>query len=412
MTMKETILDEVARQIHVVMPFAREHLKDTLLKVYENKDIILHPITDKTIEWDRPWVKPVFVSGEITKNPYHKLNYFIATQEIVDEDYYWWMSDDDSVEENVIPKLKGMDDDVVFISMKRGNHVPKTPDPVSMHPAWTLYAHPGKVAINDIGAEQMIVKGKVFKTLKYDMESPYADGMMAIYLKQNYPIRYEPDLFVLFNYFQPGRWNKEEMEEIKQYILNVGSGNLLTFGAREGGIYLQQSADEIAPCLVELLKSKSDIKAYLEIGSAAGGTAFIFNHFFDLEKTVMIDDNKLWQSSHRKEVLKDVNYQEIIGRSDDEIVVDTVKSLKILFDIILVDADHSYKGVKSDVTLYLPFLRPGGFLLLHDTVFAPDGDGRVMLELRMDKGVKFIKEYVARDGSPKFGIALFQKVSL
>jgi len=201
--------------------------------------------------------------------------------------------------------------------------------------------------------------------------------------------------------------------EIKQYLLEVGSGILAQFKeGQDGFIYLQQSADEFAPCLFELLKSKATIKSYLEIGSAAGGTAFVFNHFFDLEKTVLIDDNELWQSSHRKEILKDVVYQEIVGRSDDIVVQDTVAGMNTLFDLLLVDADHSYKMVKSDVDLYHPFLRPGGFLLLHDTVFAPEGDGRVMLELRMDKGMKFIKEYVARDGGPKFGIALFQKVSL
>ncbi len=36
------------------------------------------------------------------------------------------------------------------------------------------------------------------------------------------------------------------------------------------------------------------------------------------------------------------------------------------FDRILIDADHSYKAVRSDLSLFTPLLRPGGILLLHD----------------------------------------------
>jgi hypothetical protein len=37
-------------------------------------------------------------------------------------------------------------------------------------------------------------------------------------------------------------------------------------------------------------------------------------------------------------------------------------------DLLLLDGDHSYAGVKSDLALYVPKLNNGGFLLLHDYV--------------------------------------------
>jgi len=200
-----------------------------------------------------------------------------------------------------------------------------------------------------------------------------------------------------------------DLAEITDFILDSGSDNLPTFGGSyEGGIHLQQCPDEIAPCLVELLKSKDEIRNYLEIGSAAGGSCFIFNHFFPLEKIVLIDDNKHWKHQLRAETLNGINYRELIGRSDDEAVVKSVTDMDTLFDLIVVDGDHSYQSVKVDVSLYLPLLRPGGFLFLHDTVYAPNGDGRVMRELVAQGDMELIAEYVSPEG-PKCGIGLLRK---
>ena len=37
-----------------------------------------------------------------------------------------------------------------------------------------------------------------------------------------------------------------------------------------------------------------------------------------------------------------------------------------LLDLLFIDGDHAYTTVKSDLVLYLPKLKPGGLLLLHD----------------------------------------------
>lgn len=36
------------------------------------------------------------------------------------------------------------------------------------------------------------------------------------------------------------------------------------------------------------------------------------------------------------------------------------------FDLIMIDADHSYGGVKTDFELYAPLLAPGGLIVMHD----------------------------------------------
>lgn len=45
-------------------------------------------------------------------------------------------------------------------------------------------------------------------------------------------------------------------------------------------------------------------------------------------------------------------------------------------DAILIDGDHSYEGVKRDLELYFPLLRPGGILIVHDYLPALSDENR------------------------------------
>lgn len=45
-------------------------------------------------------------------------------------------------------------------------------------------------------------------------------------------------------------------------------------------------------------------------------------------------------------------------------VVDNFKDSQ--FDLILIDADHSFPGVYNDINSYLPKLKPDGYLMFHD----------------------------------------------
>jgi len=40
--------------------------------------------------------------------------------------------------------------------------------------------------------------------------------------------------------------------------------------------------------------------------------------------------------------------------------------LKQKFDFIYIDGDHRYEGVKRDIELAIPLLKPGGVMLLDD----------------------------------------------
>jgi predicted O-methyltransferase YrrM len=199
------------------------------------------------------------------------------------------------------------------------------------------------------------------------------------------------------------------IEEIEQFIICAGSDNIGVFGgSHEGGIHCQQIPDEIAPAILTILESGERIEAYLEIGVAAGGTTFLIDHYFHPEKIVLVDDNKHHKAGLRGEILKGIKYQEIIGRSDDEEVIKTVSKIAP-YDVILIDGDHLYPGVKLDTISYLPMLRPGGFLILHDSALPEWGVARVVRELKTDPGVEFIGEYVSTKHPRPLGVALCRK---
>jgi predicted O-methyltransferase YrrM len=38
-------------------------------------------------------------------------------------------------------------------------------------------------------------------------------------------------------------------------------------------------------------------------------------------------------------------------------------------DLLFIDGDHSYEGATADLSHYVPKLKPGGFLLMHDFTY-------------------------------------------
>jgi len=157
-------------------------------------------------------------------------------------------------------------------------------------------------------------------------------------------------------------------EELKKEILDLGSDNLSVFGGTyEGGINLQQRIDEIVDLLM-FLEDKTENVDFLEIGAASGGNTYVFNKYLDINSTCIVDDNNYPKHGLISEILQDVEYDEFIGNSQSVEAIQYVKDKGMLFDIIFIDGDHSYGGVKLDTINYIEFLKPGGFVIFHDTV--------------------------------------------
>jgi len=208
-------------------------------------------------------------------------------------------------------------------------------------------------------------------------------------------------------------------EQIQSFIEALGSDSLKVVGGKfEGGIHLQQIPDELAPCLYDLRRLEDEkvtkgIRTYLEIGSAAGGSAFIFNYFFDLQRLTLIDDNRHPKHNLRKDTLRWADYREFIGDSHSDEAAKFVENQGIGYDILFIDGDHSYEGVKQDIKLYHKFVNYQGFVIFHDTV-ACKGIRDYMVDIRedIDLDLHFINSYVSKTHPKPCGITMFQSFNL
>ena len=82
-------------------------------------------------------------------------------------------------------------------------------------------------------------------------------------------------------------------------------------------------------------------------------------------------------------------------------------------DMIFIDGDHSYDGVRRDFELFRPFMKPDAFVVFHDTAWdiSPRPE-----HARAQMGVPRFVEELRRDGYPlltvlrDFGVTLVQPI--
>lgn len=156
-------------------------------------------------------------------------------------------------------------------------------------------------------------------------------------------------------------------------------------------------------------------RTVVEIGTLRGGTLFLWTRVAADDATVVTVDSAtlggwsplgvlcrgfargrqrvvplLGADSHAPETVARV--RRAIGRAP--------------VDLLFVDGDHSYEGVRRDFELYAPLVRPGGLVVFHDVSQRPtpatEGVARFWREFRSTRETE---EYVA-DEQPGFGIGI------
>jgi len=133
--------------------------------------------------------------------------------------------------------------------------------------------------------------------------------------------------------------------------------------------------------LLEFLENKQ-LKTIVEIGTALGGTFYALCQIAPADaKIISIDlpggrfggEFKI-ESSQIKKYAKEG--QTVIFLREDSHQESTKKQLishlggkKI--DVLLIDGDHIYGGVKKDFEMYSPLVSKGGIIIFHDICFHP-----------------------------------------
>lgn len=197
---------------HAVMPFYRQRNYEPLKNWFKTMDLIWHPVCDiedirpfvgNKEEWIQPILCPPLRKGE---QCYKKLNYII---DIVDNDYYGFIHDDDMYVPGFIDKIKHKTADVIFYSMSRGQNWTNDTEAYNWPPDPIILNSIDDVYIAHVDMCQYIIKGFIYKQIKFGYAHDYDDGLMAEQLKRDYPfnINVMSEIGINFNYFQTGRYN-------------------------------------------------------------------------------------------------------------------------------------------------------------------------------------------------------------
>jgi predicted O-methyltransferase YrrM len=122
--------------------------------------------------------------------------------------------------------------------------------------------------------------------------------------------------------------------------------------------------------LLDFVKSHNP-QSVCEIGTADGGTNFLLSQAIPSVKLMIGVDLfvknkfKLLHFSKSSQEIKFVD-----GSSYDDNTVNKVRQIlgDRQFDLLFIDGDHNYEGVKKDFLKYRNLVREGGIIVFHDIV--------------------------------------------
>ncbi len=123
---------------------------------------------------------------------------------------------------------------------------------------------------------------------------------------------------------------------------------------------------------------KLEPKKIVEIGTASGGTLFLFANITNPEKIVSVDlpsgsfgcGYPSWKIPFFRSLGNKGVIQLIRADSHSQGTLRKVKTLlkSSKVDFLFIDGDHTYQGVKEDYQMYSPLVKKGGIIAFHDIV--------------------------------------------
>ena len=149
----------------------------------------------------------------------------------------------------------------------------------------------------------------------------------------------------------------------------------MSFARQFLGVGAVQSVSEIEGALRYLQSERP--RHVCEIGTEHGGTNLLLGHALNSVELLLGVDLYVKHAPHLR-ALKP-KYQElhlVNGSSYAPLTIEKVARILNgrLLDVLFIDGDHRYEGVKQDFLHYRQFVRADGFILFHDIV--PDKQAR------------------------------------
>ena len=176
---------------------------------------------------------------------------------------------------------------------------------------------------------------------------------------------------VPYAFIKVKRFNSNDLDNLADFC----------FHDIRGLIKPQQTRNEI----MELLRILNNIRPQtaIEIGTATGGTLFLFCHVADEDATIISVDLPggrygggyprgripLYKAFALPEQKLHLIRADSHCKSTLETVIHILNGKKA--DFLFIDADHSYEGVKMDFEMFSPLVKKGGIIAFHDIVVDP-----------------------------------------
>jgi predicted O-methyltransferase YrrM len=163
----------------------------------------------------------------------------------------------------------------------------------------------------------------------------------------------------------------DDPEAIVDFAFSASNGLIKPIQVRNELLWLAQRVAAEKPRVV------------VEIGTARGGTLFVFAALADPEATIISIDlpggihgggYPSWkQPLYRSFAREQQQIHLLRGDSHDPAIREQLERLVRgnAIDFLFIDGDHTYTGARADVDTYAPLVRPNGLIALHDICVHP-----------------------------------------
>jgi predicted O-methyltransferase YrrM len=192
-----------------------------------------------------------------------------------------------------------------------------------------------------------------------------------------------------------------------EYVTNSGGAEYIANNHHEASTQAHDGSIKKIDIqhLPQLINKK--IKHYLEIGSYIGVSFRILNEIFNPDVAYSIDPNiphrvfpkprNVFRKMNSRFLNKTTLLDAYWAQGGDPIIDSShFIELGIQFDLIFIDAMHTYESVKSDFSEAIKILSPDGLILLHDVYTWPEV-GRFAEEITSDD--RYTINYSPKDNS-------------
>jgi cephalosporin hydroxylase len=186
----------------------------------------------------------------------------------------------------------------------------------------------------------------------------------------------------------------EELKRINNIVIGKGGGwkNYTTVG------HIYEEAKQYFEFLIEYFGTLMPM-SFLEIGVLKGGNFVLTGELLGPNFAVGIDNGSYRLQGEYNAIQATAalspsfSYEIFLADSHKPETKEKITAVCSSYDLIYIDGDHSYEGVKQDFEMYGGLIRCGGLIVFHDIANQTTGVPKFWAEIKANhKHLEFIHQ--------------------